>query len=44
MSKKELYELLLDREAELELIKKVEALVQKRESRLRTIGRKSSKN
>jgi transposase len=44
MTKKELYELLLDREAELEMIKKVEALVQKRESRLRATGRKSSKN
>jgi len=44
LSKKELYELLLDREAELELIKKAEALVNERESRLRAIGRKSSKD
>jgi len=44
LTKKELYELLLDREAELELIKKVEALVEERESRLRAIGRKLSKD
>lgn len=44
LSKKELYELLMDREAELELIKKAEALVNERESRLRAIGRKSSKD
>lgn len=44
LSKKELYELLLDREAELELIKKAEALVRKRESRLHAIGRKSFKD
>ena len=44
LSRKELYELLLDREAELELLKKAEALVNERESRLRAIGRKSSKD
>lgn len=44
LSKKELYELLLDREAELELIKKAEALVKDRESRLRATGRGSSKD
>ena len=44
LSKKELYELLLDREAEIELIKKAEALVKERESRLRATWRKSSKN
>lgn len=43
LSKEELYELLLDRECELELLKKVDALVAKREARLRAIGRKSSK-
>lgn len=44
LTKRELYELLLDREAELELIKKAEALVEERESRLRAIGRKLSKD
>lgn len=44
LSKKELYELLLDREAELELIKKAEALVRNRESRPRATGRGSSKD
>ncbi|MDO5449194.1 MAG: helix-turn-helix domain-containing protein [Clostridia bacterium] len=44
LTKRELYELLLDKEAELELIKKAEALVEERESRLRAIGRKSSKD
>lgn len=43
LSKEELYELLLDRECELDLLKKVDALVKKRESRLRATGRKSSK-
>lgn len=44
MSKEELYELLLDRECELELLKKVDALVKKREARLRAIGRRSSRD
>lgn len=44
LSKEELYELLLDRECELELLKKVDALVKGREARLRATGRKSSKD
>ena len=44
LSKEELYELLLDRECELELLKKVDALVKKREARLRATTRKSSKD
>lgn len=44
LSKEELYELLLDRECELELLKKVDALVRKREARLRATSRKSSKD
>lgn len=44
LSKEELYELLLDRECEIELLKKVDALVRKREARLRATTRKSSKD
>ena len=42
---KEAFEKILERlEAENALLKKVKALVEERESRLRAIGRKSSKN
>lgn len=44
LSKKELYELLLDKEAELEILKKVKALVEEREARKRGTWRESSED
>lgn len=44
MNKKELQELLLDREAELDILKKLEALAQERETRRHAIWHRSSQD